>query len=734
MPAAVAREFIRGRGRASYAAAVNHGVAAVRAALWAVRMPAVRPWLADWAAGERGRFAPWLPVFIGGGVLGYFQLAVEPPGWIGPAGVAAALVVCVLAWRGQPSRAAACALLAVAAGFAAGQWATARALPIETLPRTAVVLTGTVRGVEIMPEGRRITIAGASWAGQAPLARVLHVRLHGDSAAIAAGDTVRVRAVLRPPAGPAYPGGWDLQREAFFSGLAGAGRALGPVQVVERAPPHGVAGWLQGLRDGIAARVMAALPAQDGGIAATLLTGAASAIPPADRAAFRDSGLAHLLAVAGLHIGIVMALALGVTRWGLALSERAALFWPCKQIAAGAALAAGGGYLLLTGAHVPILRSFAMAALVTLGIALGRQAISLRGLALAATVILLVAPQEVVGVSFQMSFAAVLALIAGYEALRPGLARLQGDGWARRTVRHGVALVLTSLLAGVASAPFGAYHFGHVQLYFILANLVAVPLTALWVMPAGLAALALMPLGLEWLALIPMGWGIDAILWVARAVSALPAATVGVPHLPGWGLALLSLGMAWLGLWRTRLRLAGLVAIVAGLAAGVVSPPADILVSDDARLIGLDGILLQTRPGFAPFVREAWQKYWAGPLDTPFPESGAPGAVRCDADGCRIARGGVAVLLARSLRPMDCTGVALVISAEPARDVCPHVPVIDRFTVWRDGAHAVWLAGGRAEVESDRGVRGDRPWVPPAPAAGRARTTLPLAAAETLSD
>jgi competence protein ComEC len=701
-------------------------------ALKGVRWPAVTPWLQAWATAERGRFASWLPVALGAGVLLYFQLTGEPPLWIGLALIAASLALCILAWRSFASRAAALALLAGSIGFAAGQAATWRALPIENLPRTAVILTGTIRGVEITPEGRRLTIAGAAWPGQPPLVRRIRIRLpETDSTELAAGDTIRVRALLRAPANPAYPGAWDLQREAFFNGLAGGGRALGPVERLTHATPQGLSAGLQAIRDAIAARILAGLGTPEGGIAATVLTGAASAIPPADRAAFRDSGLAHLLAVAGLHIGIVMGLIMGGARFALALSERAALFWPCKQLAAAAALAGGAGYLLLTGAHVPILRSFAMAALVTLGIALGRRAISLRGLALAATAILLFAPQEIVGVSFQMSFAAVLALIAGYEVLRPALVRRRTDGRGRHTVLYLAALMLTSLLAGVASAPYGAYHFGQIQAYFILANLIAVPLTAIWVMPAGLAALALMPLGLEQLALTPMGWGIDAVLWVARSVAALPAATIAVPHSPGWGLVVLSLGVAWLGLWRTRLRLAGLAAILAGLASGLVSPPADVLVSDDARLIAFAGRNIQTRPGFAPFVRDAWQQYWATPsLTTPFPETAEPGPVRCDPDGCHIRQAGAEILLARSLRPIDCAGIALVVSAEPARAVCPGLPLIDRFSAWRDGAHAVWLQHGQVVVISDRAFRGVRPWVPPPPTPSRSRVTQPLALTE----
>src|SRR6185437_11966697 len=183
---------------------------------------------------------------------------------------------------------------------------------------------------------------------------------------------------------------------SFYSGLAGVGFALGYAERLAEAPPQGAARWIQWLRDTIQARFMAAVPGAAGAVSATLLTGLTSGIPETDRAAFRDSGLAHLLAVAGLHVGIIMGFAMALTRTGLALSERAALRWPCRQIAALAALAMGGFYTVLTGSQVPMLRSFAMATLFTLAILAGRRAVSMRGLALAAVVVILAAPNEVV--------------------------------------------------------------------------------------------------------------------------------------------------------------------------------------------------------------------------------------------------------------------------------------------------------------------------------------------------
>src|SRR4051812_28305559 len=279
------------------------------------------------------------------------------------------------------------------------------------------------------------------------------------------------------------------------------------------------------LRETIAQHIMAVIPGSSGAISVSFLTGIATGIPSADYAAFRDSGLMHLLSVSGLHLAIVMGFVLVIVRFGLALSEWASLHWPTKKLAILCALAAGGAYTVLVGMQVPIMRCFAMASLVTLAIMADRRGISLRGLALAAIAVMLIAPWEVPGVSLQMSFSAVLALVSGYEALRPWLRRLTGRRWYKHVLSHLVALALSSVLAGTASAPYAIYQFGHMQVYFVLANMVAVPLTSVWVMPAGFIALLLMPLHLELPALVAMEWGVDATLWIARITAGFPDAT-----------------------------------------------------------------------------------------------------------------------------------------------------------------------------------------------------------------
>ena len=713
--------------------------------------PALR--LGRFADAQSGRFVLWLPVFMAIGVLAYFDLRTEPPPWIAAKCAAACFAAALGASRWPVPRAIALAMGFAALGFASGQFTTARAQRIETdLPGHAMMISGTLRAVETLPNGRRITLTSPlltpdetrlSWGQRDKpvpepdriLARAARIRLMaGDLTALATGDTIRIRAMLRQPAPPAWPGAWDTQRDAFFAGLGASGYALNRIEVTARAPPDRMAERVQWLREAIAARVMTAVPGAAGAVSVTLLTGAQRGIPEADHAAFRDSGLAHLLAVAGLHIGIVMGFAFAAARILLALSEHASLFWPAKKIAAVLALAVGGGYMLLTGAHVPIVRSFAMACLFTLAILAGRQPVSLRGLGLAGIVLMTIAPYEVPGVSFQMSFSAVLALISGYEAMRPWLRRLHGRSWRKRVLSHAVALALTSTLAGTASLPYGAYHFGHVQSWYIFSNMAAVPLTAFWVMPAGMIALILMPLGLESLALVPMGWGVTLIIGIARFTAALPGATLAVPHMPAWGLAAVSGGIAWIGIWHGWVRWLGMAAIAVGIASPLFDRPPDIMIAGDGGLIGfrtaLGVSLQQTRSG-SNFTRDAWLARWfvphAGPVSADDP------AFRCMKDSCVFrprADAMAALWMHGPERPSTCAGIAVVVSAEPARGICAWPPprLADRFTVWKDGATAIWLRPDGVVLLTDRQERGDRPWVPPPPKPkARPVSNLPVA-------
>lgn len=661
-------------------------------------------WFADWVEAERGRFILLLPVAMGGAILAYFALPTEPPLWLGGLLTFASLAGLIASWRYPPTHLLAALALAASLGFARAELRTAMAPSLATIPYGATHITGIITSIDLLPDARRITLGHASLDAAVPLARAIRLRLRPDDATpLTIGEGVAATAMLFGPERPAYPGGWDQGRQDYFANLGATGFALGGITITTPASPGALTTWLRNLRGRIAANIMAVLPVSTGSIAVTLLTGDEQAIPTPERDNFIAAGLAHILAVAGLHVGIIMGLAFAAARFLLSRHERMSLRLPVKPIAAALALLAGAGYAMLTGAHLPILRSLAMASLVTLGVIIGRRAISLRGLALAAMLIMLATPEAIIGVSFQMSFSAVLGLIAGYAAVQHNMSRLHESH--SRVAAHIVALAYTSLLAGGASMPFAAYQFQQIQPYWIPANLIAVPLTAFWIMPLGLGVLALMPLGLASLALIPMGWGISVILWLTGRIAAWPEAMLRIPPMPGPAILLIAAGLIWLCIWRSAPRLAGIALMLAGLGVYAAARPPDALVSADAKLIAIRAspqIFLVKQPKATAYTLAQWAPVWgSAPLTQ----------AQCTANTCRIGP----ILLALTPPSRGCANAALVISPQPLRGACGGTPSIDRFSVWRNGATAAWVEGGSVHLLTDRQVQGARPWVIPYP-------------------
>ncbi|ABI61713.1 ComEC/Rec2 family competence protein [Granulibacter bethesdensis] len=681
-------------------------------------------------AGQQfGRFSLWLPVGMVTGDYLYFLAPTEPPVWMGFAALGLMICLLVAGWLSPILRAVAGMGLAMALGWSAGQHATLTALPLEPVPNRAVIVEGMVTAVETGPDWRRIVVAAPWLDGVTHWQRSVRLRVRdGDHTSLQSGDRISVRALIRPPPWPAYPGAMDRQRDAFFSRIGAFGFALAPVShLVSRQDAVSIR--LARVREMIAEHVRTALPGHEGAVATALLTGDTASIPQSIRILFRDTGLAHLLAIAGLHIAIVMGTIFAVTRWLLTRSEYMALFWPCRQIAAVISLLSGIAYAVLTGLHVPIIRSAVMAMIACLALFLGRRALSMRGLAIAAALIVLIWPYEVTGVSFQMSFAAVMALAAGYEALGPWLASLAG----RRVLHHLTAVALTSLLAGTASAPYGIYHFGQLQLYFVATNLIAVPLMAFWVMPAGLLAMALMPLGLDRPVFVVMGIGIRLILTVAKLVAALPAAVLAVPPMPGWGLFMISAGLIWLCLWRGRVRLCGVPVMVAGIASVWLTVHADLLISADARMVAVKAgpRVFAFDKGSSPLLTEAWQAYWGVKDFTPLSVAGrlATHMARCGESGCLVTPvpGAPRVFLKTGEGTEICQPGALAVILDGWSSQCRDQPVISLSQIREEGSIAVWFRPGRISVLTDRAWRGDRPWVQPPPDTSPGQWKAPLA-------
>jgi competence protein ComEC len=442
-------------------------------------------------------------------------------------------------------------------------------------------------------------------------------------------------------------------------------------------------------------------------------------------AAFRDSGLQHILSISGLHIGMVAGIVFFSVRFALALLPRAALYWNTKKIAAVAAFLAITFYAAFAVQSVPTQRSWLMTGVVLGAVLIDRQAITLRLVAWAAGLLLLVMPEALASASFQMSFAAVIALVAAWEATRGTFARLRASGnWRGRVGVWLLSTVMTSLVAGLASAPFALYHFNRFTVYALLANLLAVPLTGLWVMPLALAAGLLLPFGLEAWALVPMGWGIDGLLAIAERVASLDGAVALLPSMPMAGLVAVAAGLLWLSLWRSAWRVAGIVPVLAGLLSiGSVVPP-DILVSGDGRLMAVrdaEGRLTLSVPRGDRFTRETWLRRDAQEEAESWPRNGvtADGRLECRPSDCVYRANGKSVAIVRQARvlPSAFRERDLVIATVNLFNVCRAAAgqTVDRFDLLRDGAHAIWITQEGIRIETVRDARGARPWVPAIP-------------------
>lgn len=694
-------------------------------------MSNLRAWILEQLDAERGRWMLWLPVALGLGIAIYYELPVEPALWVGPALAAGSLVIVGLAPAGSFARALAIGGVAASSGLGIVAWRTASlAAPTLNRPLFSLNVEGRIADIQRLPEGVRVVLEAVRLRGNGVpppemMPMKVRVTLNRGAPPLVIGDRVLVLANLSPPAGPATPGAFDFQRVAWYQQLGAVGYALAPATVIERGRPDGFVRRIDALRADLAARILQVLPGPTGGVVASLLVGEQTAVDKDVAQAMRDSGLAHILSISGLHIVFVVGLVMGLVRYGIALVPPLALRIDAKKVAAVLALLAALFYTALAGAPVPAQRACAMAAFALLAILLDRTALSLRLVAWSAVIVLLVAPESLTGASFQMSFAAVVALIAGWESAAPWRRRLHERAELSRhrwMWRLGAALgasLLTTLIASIATGAFAAYHFNRLSLLGVVANLLGVPLTGLWIMPWGLLAMLLMPFGLEAVALVPMGWGVDVLNAIAFRVAAWPEAAMLVPSLPGASLWLLTAGGLWLCLWRRRWRYAGLPVAAIGLMLG--PPPApDLLMSEDGRVLGLRderGVVHVASARLDRYVTETWARRqgqegvrrWTASADEQILGLG------CSTGLCRWRKGPWRIALVSDEKRLAeaCGAADIVLSTVDAQARCrgPRL-VMDRRDAWKDGAHALWLYDLGVRRETANARRGDRPWVP----------------------
>lgn len=687
---------------------------------------------------QRDRWILWSPVPLALGIGCYFSLNVEPPLLVSLLLLPTALL-CALPFRKNKD-----ALLIwlvfflFAVGFSAAQFKTWRVeAPIlhgkATRPLT---LQGRIVGVESLEKSYRVTLENISVqesSPQTPMLERVRVKLKSNDTAIpVAGDVVEIKSILRPLPSPVLPGAYDFQKFSYFNKLGATGYALSNIKVIK---PHEADFFFESLRRAIREKVAQNILDKDtAALAIAFLIGDSQAISKHDWNVARQSGIAHLIAISGSHFALIVGVVFFMTRAALAAFPYAALRWPIKKISASVALFIAVFYMLLIGSPIPAQRACVMACGLLLAIILDRDPFTLRIAALAAFVVLLMKPESLTGASFQMSFAAVIGLIAFFESTR--------DWWSRQYMEAGafkksglflLSCLLTTVAATAATAPFSLFHFLRVSFVGgLIANMIAVPLSSFITFPAGLLACLMMPLGLEKFPILVMEESIKIIMRIAEIVASWPDMAIEVDAWPTAWLGVATMGGLWLCIWQGRMRWLGLLPIIAVAVAIPMQPRPDILIGGHFKLLAAvrdENGKLWLSPGKADaFIRKAWIEREGQKGSATWLDEGVGNFLSCDKRACIYrAKGQIVVFNKQSdFRPApdkildiqaaerDCESADIVVmpSAKKPRGCAgKKAVVIDKWAIRDKGVHVIYLnARAPPKIVSVSDWRGDRPW------------------------
>ncbi|HLM38389.1 MAG TPA: ComEC/Rec2 family competence protein [Microvirga sp.] len=671
----------------------------------------------DWLAGtsarevEQRRLFPWIAVCFGLGILLFFQ--ADRPGLWAPLG---ALGLCALAGallrRNLPVFCAMVALAALFAGFSAGIVRT-QGVAAPVLSRITIApVTGFIEAVDDRQEGRRlllrvVDIKGLAEAERPRLVRVSVRKGEGLTAGAFIGGTAR----LLPPPQPAWPGGYDFARDAYYKGIGAVGSFTGAVRRLDPPAPPGlslrVAAGVDEARNALTRRIADAIGGAAGGVGAALVTGKRGLIGEPTNDVLRAAGIYHIVSISGLHMVLAAGTFFWLVRALLALAPGLALLWPVKKIAAVVAMAGATAYCVFSGSDVATERSLIMTLVMFGAILAERPALSIRNLSVAALIVLAREPEALLGPSFQMSFGAVAAMMALVPLMRgramEGPPRGTVEGALVWSGRATLGLLATTLVASIATAPFAAYHFQALNPYGLLGNALALPLVSLVVMPAAVLGVLAYPFGLDRPVWQLMGAAVSQVLEVSAWVGGFSGSTVIVPAMSVGALALLSLAILVLTIPASSLRWAALLPAGAGLALAAAPERFDIYIDRQgagAAIRSAAGRLtLVGRP--SSFVIEQWLR--ADGDGRRADDGSLRRDARCDRIGCVVeARGGrrIAFVQDEAAFEEDCRRAAIVVTGLKAPPRCDAALVLDRDALAARGATAMSLGEEAIELRS----------------------------------
>jgi competence protein ComEC len=672
------------------------------------------------------RFFLWLPVCAGAGAVFWLLSPAEPSLKL----AAALATVCAAGAALLRERRAPMLPLAALTAFFAGQLlAGARAARMDApvLERTFIgELAGFIEEVDPRAQkgsnDARFVLRVAEMEKLNPGATPFRLRLTTRNAEnFAAGDFIAAKARALPPAHAALPGGHDFARDAYFAGIGGVGNLLGPAEKIDAPKPAPLRlrffAAIDRARNTLALRVYRAIGGDNGAIAAAMVTGKRDLLSDDAREKIRRAGIFHIITISGVQMTLVAGIFFVGFRTALALIPRLALNYPIKKWAAALAIVAACGYALFTGSRIGAERALYMTLILLGAVLADRPALTMRNLALAALAVVVTEPEALLGPSFQLSFAAVAALIAVYEhrqRARPPPEAAPGDwrGALRRHAGSGVggALVAT-FCATSATASFMAYDFHELSPYVLIGNPLTLAVIEFFAVPAALLGAALYPLGLDGPVWAWLGLGIEAIMRLAGWIGAAPASNLPLPAFAPWSIVFLTFAVLSALLWRSRLlRLTAIPLLALGLAGAASGEKFDLAApptGDGAAVREASGELAALGRHKNAFAAEQWLRADGDARDQP------DAAGRCDRLGCTaIARNGAAVALVLEAEAFheDCARAKIVISSLFAPRACAAPIVLDRAKLSETGAVTLRFDGDAVIWRTARAPGEDRPW------------------------
>jgi len=686
----------------------------------------MRQSLANLFTAERHRLPLWVPVLVGCGIALYFVRYTPTPLWPLVAGLAAAGFLCAVLWKyAFPRLLALMGFALLLGGVSAGIRLHIVDGPVLREPVYFKMVEGTVEDIQRKEKKVKLVlnqpVVETLETGDTPLR--LSITLKELDAPLSIGDRVQLPAMLFPPPAPAMPGAYDFARMFYFEQLGAVGFSPRQPEVLPakqedgspRSARDGVGDWLTALRLNIADHLVATMGAEMGAVASALMVGEQSRVPEEISESMRASGIYHILSISGLHMSLATGLIFYLVRLLLALVPHAAMHWPNKKIAAIFGLVGGAAYLLLAGAPVPAIRSYIMVACVLGAVLMDRKGISMFSLGWAATLILLLMPESLFTASFQLTFAATLAIIGLYERYGSLLFHAHA-GFARRCFLYFLGLMLTSLAATFYTSPLAIIHFNRMAIYGILANMLVVPLSSFWIMPMAMLSFLTMPFGLDAWPLAALKIGLEWMMAMSRFVSNFEYANITLPAPNEAGVALIVAGGLWFALWWTRMRFLGLAMLVVGLCTIALFRPYDLIISDDAKRVAYrseSGQWVMVRGDVDSFESEIWLRMQGAESMVSRTEAKKTiPELACDKSTCQITRGDQTIVIAIRKDAggnLCASGAELVVSGQYLDcETIPHV--IDRAFVTKHGAAAVRFGSGAFTIDTTQEKRRDWPW------------------------